>query len=193
MTNANLYFHKQYKNRCTCCTLFLALQTEHIFLLKVGNQMYYSDVEKFVEALYKQLNIQTPAELSISSIAQALNIEIIYAASVSMRIDNYIVLPNTSRQNIWQCFGHELCHYFFHEGDQRFMHSLFVDLQENQANHFAYHFCIPTFMLDQLQIENVYDILQHFPVEFSFALHRLEMYHNNHFSLYEKSASYLTG
>ncbi|MFD1416253.1 ImmA/IrrE family metallo-endopeptidase [Oceanobacillus jeddahense] len=155
--------------------------------------MSYLKVEKFVEALYKRLNIQNPEELSISTIAEALKIEIIYSETISMRIDNFIVLPHPSNQNIWQNFGHELGHYFFHEGDQRFMHSLFIDLQENQANHFAYHFCIPTFMLHQLQIENVYDIVQHFPVEFPFALHRLEMYRNKHITLYEKPAFYLAG
>ncbi|WP_080871856.1 ImmA/IrrE family metallo-endopeptidase [Oceanobacillus timonensis] len=153
--------------------------------------MCYSDVEKFVEALYKQLDIQDPEELSISAIADALNIEIIYSESISMRIDNFIVLPCSTLQNRWQIFGHELCHYFFHEGDQRFMHSLFVDLQEHQANHFAYHFCIPTFMLQQLQVQRVDDILQYFPVEFSFALHRLQMYQNTHFTLYEKPVYYL--
>ncbi|GIO24283.1 ImmA/IrrE family metallo-endopeptidase [Oceanobacillus sp. J11TS1] len=153
--------------------------------------MYYTDVEKFVENLYKQLEILTPMQLSISAIAEALQIEIIYSETIGMRIDNYIVLPASSPQNKWQYFGHELCHYFFHEGDQRFMNSLFIDLQENQANHFAYHFCVPTFMLNQLHIESVYDILYHFPVDFSFALHRLEMYRNKQFSLHEATASYL--
>ncbi|MFD1066961.1 ImmA/IrrE family metallo-endopeptidase [Oceanobacillus locisalsi] len=153
--------------------------------------MYYSDVEKFVEAIYKQLGIQDPEELSISAIAEALNIEIIYSESISMRVDHFIVLPRSPLENRWQIFGHELCHYFFHEGDQRFMHSLFVDLQEHQADYFAYHFCIPTFMLQQLHVHSVNDILQHFPVEFAFALHRLEMYQNKHFTLYEKPVYYL--
>lgn len=155
--------------------------------------MYYTDVEKFVESLYKQLDIYSPMQLSLSAIAEALQIEIIYSETISMRIDNYIVLPRSSRQNEWQYFGHELCHYLLHEGDQRFMHSLFVDLQENQANHFAYHFCVPTFMLNQLSIKSVYDIQQHFPVTFSFALHRLEMYRNKHFSLSEPTVYYLAG
>ncbi len=73
------------------------------------------------------------------------------------------------------------------------MNSLFVELQENQANHFGYHFCIPTFMLNQFLIRSVYDIQQHFPVSFPFALHKLEVHRNKQISLYEPPAYYLAG
>ncbi|HLR71553.1 MAG TPA: ImmA/IrrE family metallo-endopeptidase [Pseudogracilibacillus sp.] len=76
-------------------------------------------------------------------------------------------------------FGHEVCHYLRHCGNQLKMHPLFLQLQESQANHFAYHFCVPTFMLQQLREVTIYDVMELFNVEFDFALRRLEMYRNN--------------
>lgn len=153
--------------------------------------MYYTGLEAFIESFYKRLEIVTPSQLCISAVADALKIEILYSETVSLRLDNYIVLRRSTDRQEWQEFGHEVCHYLLHEGDQRFMHPLFLDLQENQANYFAYHFCIPTFMLQQLYIKSVYDITRHFPVDFSFALHRLEMYQNKHFIMQETCMDYL--
>lgn len=56
---------------------------------------------------------------------------------------------------------------------------------EWQANYFAYHFAVPTFMLEKLNIQTAQDIVNHFDVDYAFALRRLEMYRNNH--LYYKS------
>lgn len=58
------------------------------------------------------------------------------------------------------------------------MHRLFIDLQEYQAAYFAYHFSIPTFMLEDLKEVSACEIMNLFNVEEEFALRRLEMYQN---------------
>lgn len=83
---------------------------------------------------------------------------------------------NSTKQQQWQKFGHEVCHYLIHCGQQLNMYYLFRDLQENQANYFAYHFCIPTFMLEDLKEVTVYEVMNLFNVEYEFAFKRLEMY-----------------
>ncbi|MCY1631342.1 MULTISPECIES: ImmA/IrrE family metallo-endopeptidase [Bacillus] len=42
----------------------------------------------------------------------------------------------------WKEFGHELCHVLRHEGNQLTMSPLSAELQEMQANVFAYKFCV---------------------------------------------------
>ncbi len=61
------------------------------------------------------------------------------------------------------------------------MSPLFREYQENKANNFMYHACIPTFMLDELKQNganalNVHHIQELFNVEYHFALKRLEQY-----------------
>lgn len=58
------------------------------------------------------------------------------------------------------------------------MHPMFIDLQEWQANHFAYHFCVPTFMLEDLEEVTIYEIMNLFNVCYDFASKRIEMYQN---------------
>ncbi|HAM81614.1 ImmA/IrrE family metallo-endopeptidase [Ornithinibacillus bavariensis] len=89
---------------------------------------------------------------------------------------NDIRIRRSTKQKEWQLFGHELGHSLRHCGHQLKMHPLFKELQEYQANYFAYHFCIPTFMLDKLINYTVKDIMALFNVENDFALRRLEMH-----------------
>ena len=58
------------------------------------------------------------------------------------------------------------------------MPTTFINLQEWQAKQFAYHFCVPTFMLDDLEEVTVYEIMNQFNVDEEFAVRRLEMYQN---------------
>ncbi|MDY0394741.1 ImmA/IrrE family metallo-endopeptidase [Virgibacillus halophilus] len=91
------------------------------------------------------------------------------------------VLLSYDQQNKkeWQEFGHELAHHLRHCGQQLNMHPLFRQLQEYQATYFAYHFCVPTFMLQQLIGISVKQIMNLFNVEYEFAVRRLEIYQNN--------------
>lgn len=137
----------------------------------------YTHLEDYINDIYKMMNISKPSELNMYFIAQRLGIEIIYRKA-PFRYGSVIALSYGTIQQRWQTFGHELCHYLVHYGQQLHMHPLFRDLQEYQSNRFAYHFCVPTFMLQQIKEVTVYKIMNLFNVEFDFALHRLEMYKN---------------
>ncbi|MBP1948481.1 Zn-dependent peptidase ImmA (M78 family) [Virgibacillus litoralis] len=127
--------------------------------------------------MYRHLKIQSPQELGIDVIARKLNLNVLYGG-VSLRFGNDFVIKKSTKQKEWQLFGHEVGHYLRHYGNHLVMHYLFMDLQELQANHFAYHFCIPTFMLQDLYDLNVYQVMNLFNVEYEFAQTRLSMYQN---------------
>lgn len=135
----------------------------------------YTHLEDFIQELYRKMSISRPSQLSIAKIAKRLNINV-YFSDFSYRSDNNIIIKRSTRQKEWQLFGHEVCHYLKHCGSQLDMNSLFIDLQEYQANHFAYHFCVPTFMLEDLKEVNIHDVMDLFNVEYDFALKRIEMY-----------------
>ncbi|SEP57856.1 protein of unknown function [Virgibacillus subterraneus] len=155
-------------------TLFCKLNTNIYSILGVVI-IRYTYLEDFVRDLYKRLDIWLPGELEIETIASKLNLSVLYGG-VSLRFGNVFVIRKSNKQREWQLFGHEVGHYLGHVGNQLMMHHLFRDLQEYQANHFAYHFCIPTFMLQDLYNLNVYQVMNLFNVEYEFALNRLNMY-----------------
>ncbi|MGE7091706.1 ImmA/IrrE family metallo-endopeptidase [Lysinibacillus sp. NPDC048646] len=84
----------------------------------------------------------------------------------------------------WQ----EFCHVLQHTGNHSVMPPSGIGHQENKANNFMYHACIPTFMLNRLEIYsgNVITVLhiQHlFNVEYDFAEKRLEQYISNKYNM----------
>ncbi|WP_368532778.1 ImmA/IrrE family metallo-endopeptidase [Cytobacillus horneckiae] len=131
--------------------------------------------------------MEKPEDLDMHTIAKKLGIQIVYKKK-SFRFNNEIVLTKGTQQEEWMLFGHETTHYIRHCGNQLNMHPLFRDLQEFQANHFAYHFCVPTFMLEEIKGVTVHDIMNQFNVDFEFALNRLEMFKNK---LFFQSGYYL--
>ncbi|MGJ9460327.1 ImmA/IrrE family metallo-endopeptidase [Oceanobacillus sp. CF4.6] len=135
----------------------------------------YTHLEDCINALYKTMRINKPHQLEITQIANHLQLKIHYS-SFSLRMGNVIVLRNSSKQREWQSFGHEVGHYLGHEGNQMKMFYMFLELQEWQANAFAYHFCVPTFMLEEIKNPTVYEVMDLFNVEYEFAMNRLEMY-----------------
>lgn len=137
----------------------------------------YTHIEDYIIELYNNMAISHPEQIEMEKIALNLGIKLHYGTSTYLFGDNIIIQYET-RQRQWQLFGHEVCHYLRHYGNQLNMRESFKNLQEWQANYFAYHFCIPTFMLDKLYNYTVTDIMNLFNVEFDFALRRLEMYQN---------------
>lgn len=86
---------------------------------------------------------------------------------------------NQSKQAIWQDFAHELAHILDHEGYQWSMYEPFREYQEWQAEQFAYQFCVPTFLLNQMKLPQLQSeatgvIVSQFNVEASFAVKRLD-------------------
>src|SRR5690625_1417885 len=151
---------------------------EHMFL-KGGVAMNYTEL--FVTNFYQSINISGVHSLSIDVIVNRLNIELRYwqyVSSIAYDGGQYYVFINdsVSTQRQWQEFGHEMYHYLYDETTYNKFKKTYADYGESKADYFAYHFCVPTFMLIDIKNVSVYDIMEIFNVEFDFALRRLEMY-----------------
>src|SRR5690625_2183486 len=147
--------------------------------------------ERFIARFYQSINKTQPENLTIECISDKLNIEVCYwhrSSTMSELNGEYMLFINEklSEQQQWQEFGHEMCHYFRDRSNRNLLFSSFVDYSETKADYFAYHFCVPTFMLCEIKGVDVYDVMNLFNVEFDFALRRLEMYQNKILSRSEK-------
>lgn len=140
----------------------------------------YTHLEDYIYSLLTSISITEPRDLTIENVTKKLKLTVVYRKK-AFRVYDEIVLMHGTKQQEWHLFAHELCHHLRHYGSQLNMHHLFLDLQEYQANHFAYHFCVPTFMLEEMKDVTVYKIMYLFNVDFDFALKRLEMFQNKLF------------
>ncbi len=144
------------------------------------------NTEKHIYRLYKYINVVSFDQLTIDYISMALNIKMHYwndTSSIAIYKNNYkmFINENLNKPRQWQEFGHEMNHYIYDEGNQLHLPDTYKTYQESKADYFAYHFCVPTFMLAKLKGVTAYDIMILFNVEFDFALRRLEMYKNKVF------------
>lgn len=142
----------------------------------------YTHLEEYIIKLYKALGISTPDQLDMFSIAAMLGIEIVYRNTI-FRFDNEVILNNNSSPEQWMDFGHELAHVLLHSGIQLNMYPMYKEYQEWRADLFALHFCIPTFMLEEIELPNTEQeviglIAKKFNVTHEFAALRLEKWHN---------------
>jgi len=134
------------------------------------------------------MGIVSPNLLDYREISIKIGIKVFYWPDSSQALfaneKPFIFLDETlSQQQKWQEFCHELAHVLLHTGDQFYMSPLFREYQEHKANNFMYHACIPTFMLEELQVydytkKTVLKIQELFNVEYEFALRRLKQYYN---------------
>ncbi|MDM5233341.1 ImmA/IrrE family metallo-endopeptidase [Lysinibacillus pakistanensis] len=145
--------------------------------------VYTTHTENFLKALYNRMNIFSPQQLNFSTIASQIGIRVFYWSDKSQALfyknNSYIFLNDfLSTQQQWQDFCHELAHVLLHTGHQGRMSPLFREYQENKANNFMYHACVPSFMLDEIEPINltVEYVQQQFNVEYDFAFKRLEQY-----------------
>lgn len=153
--------------------------------------MNYSHLEDFIKEFYFKMNIISPPLLGFREIAKNLGIKVFYWSETSQALYAndlpYIFLDESlSQQQQWQDFCHELAHVLLHTGDQFYMYPLFREYQEYKANNFMYHACMPTFMLDELQLydylpQTVVKLQELFNVEYEFAMKRLTQYLNKRF------------
>lgn len=139
--------------------------------------------EAFVKKMYVTNDIFRPEHLDFQTIAYCLRINLFYwhkpSQALFFKDKGYIMLcERLSTQQQWQDFCHELAHVLLHTGNQGRMSPLFREYQENKANHFMYHACVPSFMLDEIEPYNltVEYVQKQFNVEYDFALKRLEQY-----------------
>ncbi|MCM3711005.1 ImmA/IrrE family metallo-endopeptidase [Sporosarcina luteola] len=119
----------------------------------------FSLLEDMVSSIYHSLAVTDLASFNcdelIAMISEKFDISTYYfdeASEANNLGGKYRIFlnENQSPQKIWQDFGHELGHILIHEGHQQSMVESFRIYQEWQAEKFAYHFCIPTFMLNEL-------------------------------------------
>lgn len=149
---------------------------------------YYSHLEDYIRDHYIKMGIVSPNLLDYREISIKIGIKVFYWPDSSQALfaneKPFIFLDETlSQQQKWQEFCHELAHVLLHTGDQFYMSPLFREYQEHKANNFMYHACIPTFMLEELQVydytkKTVLKIQELFNVEYEFALRRLKQYYN---------------
>lgn len=137
--------------------------------------------EKYIQQFYKSINVSDPLLLTIELVIEHLDLEVMYwphSSAIAIHGDRYIVFlnDNLSMQRQWQEFGHEMYHYFYDETNYDLLKETYAIYGESKADYFAYHFCVPTFMLMQLKEVSIDVITRLFNVEFDFALRRLEMY-----------------
>ncbi|MDW0113820.1 ImmA/IrrE family metallo-endopeptidase [Sporosarcina saromensis] len=148
----------------------------------------YSHLEDYIVELYKRIGISRPNQLRLEVIAKRLDITVYSFGWPSEALYSngrqYIYLNRyLTPEQKWQEFAHELCHALRHSGYQKRMYPLFRELQEWQADNFALHFCIPTFMLQRIKLptdkkDAACLIAKTFHVEYEFAFKRLELYKN---------------
>lgn len=153
--------------------------------------------EDFIKEMYKKIGIESPQQLGFQKIADALGVKVYFWKNPSQALfigsQAFIALnENLNESQQWQEFCHELSHVLQQNGHQGYrgkMPRCWIEYQENKANNFMYHACIPSFMLDILNINDhsfhtVILIQKMFNVEYEFALRRLTQYLNNKKLLY---------
>lgn len=145
---------------------------------------FHGMIERHVNQFYNFINISEPCCLSIETVSSKINLDVYYWDRTSTIIDlinkhSVFINKGLTKQGQWQDFGHEMKHFFYDGGSQDNLKDSFKCYQEVKADYFAYHFCVPTFMLRQLRGVTAYDIARIFNVEIEFAFRRLEMYKNS--------------
>ncbi|MGD6845268.1 ImmA/IrrE family metallo-endopeptidase [Bacillus infantis] len=139
-------------------------------------------LEDWIKDFYYDIGIFHPHQLDLTEIAYRLGMVVSFE-NMSSRIykEKVIIDERLPTQEQWEDFGHELCHALRHFGNQMIMSEEFLQLQEFQARYFSLHFCIPTFMLQNLKFpftrgQAIHLIAETFKVTYLFAKRRLEMY-----------------
>lgn len=150
---------------------------------------YRTHTEDYIQDLYTRMGILKAQQLDFKKIAMHFGIQVFYwpdkSQALFLKNHAYIFLNDyLTNQHRWQDFCHELAHVLLHSGHQGRMSPLFREYQENKANNFMYHACIPSFMLDELGQSDasaltVQHVQQLFNVEYDFAVKRLEQYISN--------------
>ncbi|MBP1917221.1 Zn-dependent peptidase ImmA (M78 family) [Lederbergia galactosidilyticus] len=128
-----------------------------------------TDLEVDIMNLFLDMDIHKPQDIDIWKVAKELDIWIHYyedESKVTKFNGSYYILLNNelSPQEEYQDFAHELGHAIRHVGNQHKLRHAFRKLQEHQANNFMYQFCVPTFMLQEYEIANYYNVEDGIPI-----------------------------
>ncbi|PNP90646.1 hypothetical protein BMT55_11755 [Listeria newyorkensis] len=124
--------------------------------MKINNLYTPSHIEERISQLYIKKGILTPCDLSIENILTKFNF-FVMEGDLSLAIADFggIMLPRgLSKDKYIEKFHHELIHLLFHSGNQKEMHSLTLQKQEQDAQNYLLFTCIPYHMLDYIDFEN---------------------------------------
>lgn len=141
-----------------------------------------TDLEIYVENLYKSIGIRDASDLCIENVATGLNIEIVYMEYAPNRAiyddDFCVIFLNPKKPNMKDIFFHEIAHPLRHYGDQESMNIGSLDeLQEIQANQFQLYAAIPFFLIAEFpekEIDFVHYLSKTFDVSYSLAYKRVK-------------------
>ncbi|ASK61392.1 hypothetical protein CFK37_03985 [Virgibacillus phasianinus] len=136
--------------------------------------------EDAVKDLYYKMGLVDP-DHSVDDIAQRLGIQLFYLRKPSFASHGCIYLdPTIPEKRRKEVFSHELGHILYHSGIQLFMTESYRRMQEWQADNFALHFAVPTFMLKEIELldwnQAINSVVTTFNVTPNFAAKRLEHY-----------------
>ncbi|PAF15919.1 hypothetical protein CHH51_18090 [Terribacillus saccharophilus] len=139
----------------------------------------FSQIEEDVKSIYKKLGFKDPADIDMMEVARYFDVWIHLWPGESknsniLGFKSIYINQDLNYRQMWTTFAHELRHALVHTGNQNKMHYLFREYQELDANRFMYHFCMPTFMLLQIDPlptfkETVFYLANLFKVDYRFA------------------------
>ncbi len=140
-----------------------------------------SHLEDSIEFLYEKYNLNRP-NLPVEVLAEKFGIIICHHNKITFSFEKVIFMDlNNSEERKKEIFAHELGHILHHAGIQTNLNNSFRLMQEYKANNFALHFCIPTFILHNIELpstsnEAIELIADTFGVTHQFAAKRLAKY-----------------
>lgn len=155
-------------------------------------------LEDFIRKLYHRAGIYAASDINDLALAKAWGLSVLYAPLPSAYFHHTIVVNNAVPYKREE-FAHELCHATWHSGNQLYMPKTWLCYQEWNAGNFALHYCIPSFMLLELDLkqyatfaELVSDVATTYNVSLLFAekrlndfLHQLQWRGGGHFFTYQ--------
>lgn len=161
------------------------------FILKNPSLTASESIDELVFSIYHSLHISNPTQISIDILIEKTSIKYnikVYYFDESSEANNlngfYCIFLNKNqpKQKILYDFALGLAHILGHMNDKR---TTFPMYQKWQAEEFAHRFCIPTFMLNHLDLSKMQSeaavqiITTLFNVEQSVASIRLENWSKN--------------
>src|SRR5699024_840242 len=144
---------------------------------------------------FESLLITSPQQLNMQHITEKLGIKIVYwdfSSAIAERNGkcNVFINQKLNKQQQWQDFGHEMKHFCFNQGNQNEIFNSLIYYHELKTYYIAYHFCIPTFMLEQVKEVSIHEVVLIFNEEFEFAARRFDMYKSKLIIAAESCVSY---
>lgn len=138
--------------------------------------------EEYIQKLYIMANIHSPELINDYNMADMLSITLMPAPIDSKRLGSLIVIDNRiPDEEQHEQFAHELCHSIWHVTNQMLMPDFWTEYQEWTADTFANHYCMPTFMLLDLDLQAYrtkkhlyYEMAELFGVTLEFATKRID-------------------